>query len=94
MIQMLDCIGILNLKEDDMHEKANWNERLIVSEWKSRKLYQIANAIGEGLGGVSANSQTHQNCLSYHLLTRGTRIIHLLSSWDIFKLGQMVLLAK
>ena len=51
----------------------------------------------EGLDGASANSQRHQNCPSYHILTRGTRtvhhqtrgirIIHLLSSWIIFKFG-------
>ena len=74
---MPDCIGIPNSNEDEMHEKGNWKARLIVSEWKSglEEVVSDCKCTGEGLDGASANSQRHQNCPYYHLLTRGTRII-------------------
>ena len=77
-IQMPDCIGIPNSNKDEMHEKGNWKARLIVSEWKSglEEVVSDCKCTGEGLDGASANSQRHQNCPSYHLLNRGTRIAH------------------
>ena len=56
---MPDCIGIPNSNEGEMHEKGNWKERLIVSEWKSGLEEVVSDCTGEGLDGVSANSQRH-----------------------------------
>ena len=99
---MPDCIGFPNSNEDEMHEKGNWKERLIVSEWKS------------GLEEVVSDCKCNGRGLMVLLRTaRGTKIVHPimfspdapepyitkpeapeLSSWIIFTLGQMVLLAK
>ena len=64
---MPDCIGIPNSNEYEMHEKGNWKERLIVSEWKSGLEDVVSGCKCKGRG-----------LMVLPRTARGTKIVHLI----------------